>query len=190
MGWGVLTPGQEKALKPFIRGKGIVDLGAGDLSLSKELIRLGAKTVAAYDKDGIPAGYSQDLPKGLTFKKAHFHEISMRPFPVLFVSWPVNQPNPSLTVHASFCEEMLIYLGKNDRGTSCGHPNLFKVMVQRELLAYVPGKKNDLIVTGKFLPQGQTREATPEEHRGLIMLDFARSLEARFPQWHKSHAKT
>ena len=188
MGWGVLTKEQEKTLKPFLQGKDVTDLGAGDLSLSRELLRLGAKTVDAYDKDDIPQGYPRNLPRGLTFRKALFHELK-GPFPVLFVSWPVNQPNPSLTIHASLCEEILIYLGKNDQGTACGHPNLFKVMVQRELLAHVPGKRSDLIITGKFLPQGETRAATPEEHRGLIQLDFIRSLKERFP-WDKSPART
>ena len=162
MSYGTLDPQQKKALRPFIKGKVLHDLGAGDLELAKVLLTLGAEHIHAYDKLPKP----KNLPEKVTYQRGYFHELR-GPFPVIFLSWPVNYPSVELTIQASLCEEMLIYLGKNTDGAACGQPNLFRVMTQRELLAYVPTRANTLIVTGRFLPEGQTRPPTPEEAAGL-----------------------
>ena len=168
MGWGHLSLLQRRVLRPFVKGKEIHDLGAGDLDLSKQLLKLGASRVHAYDKDFPDRNYTAQAPLGMSIAQARFEELK-GPFPIIFLSWPQNCPNAALTIHASLCEEMLIYQGSNHGGSCCGHPNLFKVMVQRELLAYIPDQKNDLIVTGRFLPEGQERMPTVEELHGLQM---------------------
>jgi hypothetical protein len=160
---GVLNAAQRKVLGQHVRGKIIHDLGAGDLTLSRELLSLGAAEVYAIDKESKPTSWT--WPRKLHYKQAYFHNVTSR-METIFMSWPVNH-EANLLPHI-LGAGMVIYLGKNTDGSACGTPGLFEVMVRRELLAYEPDRKNCLIVTGKYLDS--PRGPTGEELAGLSTL--------------------
>jgi len=157
--YGRLNQKQRKTLTKFVRGKVVHDLGAGDLELSSELLRLGASEVYAIDKEPKP----RVLPSRVHYKQDYFHNIRS-PLSTIFLAWPTNHDVNLVPIVKQ--AEMVIYLGCNTGGTACGHTKLFKTFVQRELLAYEPDKKNSLVVLGKFVG---LRQPTGEELAGLNM---------------------
>ncbi len=50
MGFGTLSPAQADLVRQHVAGRQVTDLGAGDLLLSVELLRLGAAGIDAVDK--------------------------------------------------------------------------------------------------------------------------------------------
>lgn len=164
MSYGALDGKQRLALAHFVRGKEMHDLGAGDLKLAEDLVKMGATSVHAYDKEPLSR---RRLPAKVTYARAYFHDLK-GPFPHIFLSWPANHPLPHLTEFVRKCST-IAYLGKNTDGSSCGHPDLFEAMLERKLLAYVPARSNSLILLGGLLAPNVTRSPTPEELAGLTM---------------------
>lgn len=176
MGYGALNKDQRRALAKHVRGKNIHDLGAGDLGYALELLRMGAAEVYAIDKE--PKPRLSPWPKKLHYKQAYFHQVTSR-MDTIFLAWPINH-DVNLRPHL-LQAETIIYLGCNTGGSMCGTPDLFKVMIQRELLVYEPDPRNSLVIVGKRL-EGP-REPTGEEFAGLTTmvnyLSFAEA-EARY----------
>jgi hypothetical protein len=161
MSYGRLNDEQQKALRPFVMGRVVHDLGAGDLKLARVLVQLGAEHVHAIDKHewvGRPPSFRK-----ITYRRAYFHDLD-EPMDTIFLSWPSNYENPGLISHLSHCRT-LIYLGKNTDGTMCGTPALFTHMVGRKLLAHVSDVMNTLIVTGDRLDT--PRVPVSEEQAGI-----------------------
>jgi len=135
------------------------DIGSGHLVLAHELLKLGATHVRAVDKEAVETG-DERITQIVTYFDA-FKEL----VPVAFLSWPVNHGAPGLLeiVSRTHC---LIYLGKNTDGAACGYPDLFRYLLRREVLTYVPTKRNTLIVYGPrfVLP----REPLGEELAALV----------------------
>lgn len=145
MSYGELHEQQRKALVPYVTGKEVVDLGAGDLKLSHELVRLGATVVHAIDKERMPTPL---VPTVKTIQKT-FAKYATR-FPdgaVVFLSWPPNHELPELRQLLRRAD-VVIYLGKNTDGRMCGTPTLFRHFLTRRLDEYVPHENNALIVYG------------------------------------------
>lgn len=160
MPFGMLTPEMEAALRPFVEGQTVWDLGAGDLTYAQKLLELGAARVWAVDKR-IPYG---EIPERITFIKGYFqniHELGV-PISTLFLSWPCNASMavPGLPTLARGVETV-IYLGHNLDGTCCGTWPLWHDLTHREVLAHIPHPRNSFIVYGK--PCGE-RPLLPEEH--------------------------
>jgi hypothetical protein len=153
--YGRLSKKQLEALRPHVKGRHVHDLGAGNLEMAKALLRLGAKRVTAIDK----AEAVTTNPR-IEVVKAYFHDLGDLTPDVAFVSWPVNHDQPGL-FRVLRAATKVIYLGKNSDGTSCGHPTLFRDLLNRELLTYVPERENTLIVGGQTLMV--PREPTGEE---------------------------
>jgi hypothetical protein len=157
--YGRLNDRQRKALAKHVRGKIVHDLGAGDLELSQELLKLGASEVYAIDKEARPRRF---LTAHLHYKESYFKDVKSR-MDTLFLSWPVNREadlGPHLTQALS-----IIYLGCNTGGSACGTPSLFKALLRRELLDYEPDRWNSLVIVGK--PIEGPRLPTGEELAGL-----------------------
>jgi hypothetical protein len=129
--------------------------------LSRYLLLLGAKQVIAVDKQPLRY-YGQDAR--LTVIEDYFEGIPLGSVNTLFLSWPVNYDNKSLILHVMSAKRV-IYLGKNTEGTMCGTPALFRVLLQRRLLAYAPDRANSLIVTGGL--RRKPRAPTGEEKAAL-----------------------
>ncbi len=169
MPYGRLSLDQRKTLAKFVRGKIVHDLGAGDLTLSHELLKLGAAEVYAIDKDPKP---SSALPSRLHYKREYFHNVKSR-MDTVFLSWPANYDTNVVPLVQQ--AGTVIYLGCNTGGSMCGTPELFKAMILRELLAYEPHRENSLVIVGKVT--GAPRLPTGEELAGLNVMSSYYSFD-------------
>lgn len=145
MPYGTLNPAQRKAVRKAVKGLVVHDLGAGDLALSRELLRLGASKVIAVDKNDMP-----DPPPGIQTVKVRFEGLDALQGDfavpdVAFVSWPLNRVDVGL-LNLCIRARRIIYLGCNTGGTACGFPELFGLFRLREVLAYAPDRQNTLAV--------------------------------------------
>lgn len=168
--FGELTEEMKKVVGSYVKGHMVFDLGAGDLSLSKTLLTLGARKVCAIDKEEL---HDPRQPiEGINFFNGYFDEFlklnpNFRPSPnaVAFLSWPANHKMDGLLeILRRF--KTIIYLGCNTGGSSCAWPTFFHTMYMRPVLAHVPYKRNTLIVWGKHDPTHQHRDLCLEEHAG------------------------
>jgi len=159
--YGVLFEEQSVILGPYVQGETVYDLGCGDLSLSYELLMLGAAHVVAVDKERCPR------PKDprVELLRAYFHEVVASP-KVSFLSYPANYPMQGL-LEILARSQTVVYLGRNTDGTACGTVAVFQHFLQRELLAYVPVRKNTMIIYGSYDPLREPRAPRGEELAAL-----------------------
>jgi len=146
-------------LPEHIRGKTVWDLGSGDCLRANKLLKMGAAQVYAVDKE--PFAPSRPS-RGLTWVHSLFKdlEVPQEGFQVAWVAWPQNCPLPGL-VRLLEAAEVVIYLGCNTGGTSCGNPELFEHFRTREVLAEILVRQNCLTVYGAVTRR--YRAATLEE---------------------------
>jgi len=170
--FGHLTRKMKKILPQYIVGKELWDLGAGKLGHSFALLKAGAASVVAVDKD--PGTKKHPLLRTI---RGYFDQVAVpeKGIEVAFVSWPSNHHLPGLLALLEV-SQVVIYLGSNTDGTSCGWSGLFRHLTRRELLAHVPDKLNSLIICGGQLQRA--RPPTPEEiaalHGSMMSFDQAR----------------
>jgi len=159
---GELSVDQRQALAPYVGGRAVCDLGAGNGDLSFILLgELRAARVVAFDKQPFTP------PKGrVEVVTAYFTGVQDLAPDVAFVSWPINRAEYGL-FKILRAAATVVYLGKNTDGFCCGHPDLFEDLLRRELLVYVPEPRNTLIVAGKLLKR--PRKPTGEERAGISM---------------------
>lgn len=167
--FGILNKKQREVIAPFVEGKRVFDLGAGELFFSKELIKMGASHVIAIDK-ALPK--QRLTAKNITLCPVYFdqYRASNQEMPkradVVFVSWPSNRPMPGFLDFTAMAGTV-IYLGKNTDGNCCAWPEFFIQCQLRKVLAYVPDRPNDLIVYGGALEEGDERKMLLEEWAGI-----------------------
>jgi hypothetical protein len=139
----LVTKEQEEAVAKAVKGLVITDLGAGSCYLAQELVKLGAAHVFAVDKE-----FSENKPDQphLSFINRRFENLKPFQHWPLFISWPPNWECGLLSLIEG--TDMVIYLGKNTDGMSCGTPDMWWHLSSREVLTYVPHKKNTLIIYG------------------------------------------
>jgi hypothetical protein len=174
MAHGRLSKAQEEAIKPFVNGITVHDLGAGDLELAEKLLTLGASEVVAIDKHKMPKSDK------IRIVEAYLHNVH-EPAKTVFVSWPVNWHDSGLLRfidHAS----TVIYLGTNYDGSACGFPEMFEHLMKREILKHIPDSKNTLIVYGsRAISRNQVGEEFAALHQERIY-----SFEDLYPPWDAS----
>jgi hypothetical protein len=158
MAHGKLTPAQQEAIKPFLKGLTVHDLGAGDLELAQQLLTLGASEVVAIDRHQMP----KDHPEGVRTVVEYFHNFR-ESVNTAFVSWPINWQDIGL-LRLIDKAATVIYLGTNYDGSACGFPQMWEHLSKREILVTVPDPKNTLIVYG---PRNVRRELVGEEFAAL-----------------------
>lgn len=162
MPYGTLTDEMQQSLGPFVHGKEVWDLGAGDLEHAETLVALGATQVIAVDKTKMPKPLSNRIRAIWTyFANLDVPASGIR---VAFIAWPINYIMPELFPILEQ-SDVVVYLGSNTDGNSCGWKGLFHHLVTRELLVHIPHQRNTLIVVGKQLEE--PREPTWEELAGL-----------------------
>jgi CheY-like chemotaxis protein len=160
MPFGQLNKAQLKALVPLVRGKVIHDLGAGDLGLALELLNLGASKVIAIDKEYYNFN---GVPPEIELRRQYFKDMQEE-IDIAFVSWPANYDNGLLRVLMQ--TKIIIYLGKNTDGTSCGTPALFKYLITRKIQKHVQSRHNTLICYTDCLDE--PRKALLQEEEAAI----------------------
>jgi hypothetical protein len=190
--FGKLSRRQETIVRRFVKDKTVFDLGAGDFSLSRCLVDLGAQKVFAIERATRAGGmleygspYEKVTVLGSSLRSlariGRFHRraktgksglVSSDPVETAFVSWPsveggkmCRRPDYSLLDPVRKAKTV-IYLGNNMDGTVCGSPKLYKHLSRRQVLAHAPERRNTLIVYGRLL-RGQERALLPEERAGI-----------------------
>lgn len=161
---GAFTPEQLKALKPYVEGREVTDLGCAHLVHSHMLVKMGAKKVIGVDRNRT----SQPLrfPYQMQVVQIHFDNYH-EPVDVAFMSWPVNWSCGLDRIARR--ADTIIYLGSNMDGSAAGDKDLFEVLRRRENPVYVPSFKNTLAIYG---PELVDRPANPEEVAVLDTPDY------------------
>ena len=174
---------QQDALQDYIIDQTVYDLGAGDCSSSVLLAELGADAIIAVDKECFPVQHPQVKQLNLRFEELLPDVDSID---VAFISWPLNRFNPNL-LELIRMSQIVIYLGSNTGGNACGDPAYFEEFCHRELLEYVPDRRNTLIIYGETLAEPRAFTGLyGEEVSGLTILEQTRILsfeetERKFP---------
>lgn len=161
MGYWHLTEHQQDALSRLVTGKRVLDLGAGDLSLAKHLLTLGASHITAIEPHAVEVSTPQ-----LTVIGGYYQHEDPQPYDVGILSWPwcpTGALKP-LTNHLHNCRTVA-YLGSNHGGIACGHPALFGYFLRRSLEDYRPDPRNSLIILGA--PLAAPRPPVGEEAAGI-----------------------
>ena len=167
--FGRLSEEMENEIERVVKNRIVFDLGAGDLGFSKRLVEMGAAHVVAIDK-ALPKGKTRS--KRITLCPVYFdqYRASGLRMPsredVAFVSWPSNRPMPGFLDFTAMAGTV-IYLGKNTDGNCCAWPEFFFQCNLRKVLAHVPDRRNDLIIYGDALKEGDKRKMLLEEWAGI-----------------------
>jgi hypothetical protein len=159
MPFGKLSLKQETAIKPNILASLVHDLGAGDLSLAADLLRLGAQQVIAIDK----APYQRKPPQGINTVTCYFENYPA-PVDIAFVSWPRENFDMGL-LNLVRRARIVIYLGCNTQGSTCGFTRMWQHLATREVISYVPENYNSLVIYGST---PQQRKYLPEEYAAIF----------------------
>ncbi len=152
--YGHLSLRQCELVRKHVAGRHVHDLGAGGLALSGLLLELGASSVVAVDK--VP--FRRDAVDGRIRLVESYFKGCTEEVEVAFISWPPNTPS---ALHGLIARTPLIlYIGKNTDGSACGDPALWHELGTREVLDWLPQRRNELIIYGA---ERVTRDPLPEE---------------------------
>ncbi len=165
---GAINELQADAISAQVKDKVVHDLGAGDLQLSIALLHLGARKVVAVDKLYERFRIVSALQKeGLEPVGEHFDRYAAcdPDIDVAFVSWPVVYATQGLATLVARAR-LVIYLGTNFGGTSCGSIELWQHLTRRSVERVVDNHRNTLIIYGKHEPLAR-RRLLPEEFAAL-----------------------
>jgi len=147
MACGKLFPDQIETIKPHVMGQRVHDLGAGTTDRASQLLALGATHVTLVEKEQLRGA----LDSRMTSIQCYFEEFTEEA-PLIFLGWPGNYLLHGLIPIVERAQKV-IYLGKNTDFCACGFRELFEHFVQREVLEYVPHRRNTLIIYGGMLTQ-------------------------------------
>ena len=160
MPYGHISPEMLPEIAAVVRRKVVWDLGAGDLAHARTMLKLGAREVIAIEKED-----TFDSPyRGIKQIHAYFHEVDAPDsIDVVLLSWPCNY---SMRGVVRFLERAhtVIYLGSNTSGSACGDPRIWENLVEREVVAYVPTRRNVLLI---YSQPPRTRDLVGEEIAAL-----------------------
>jgi hypothetical protein len=150
-----LTPGQRQQLDRVVRGREIVDLGAGDGSLVRLCLELGAERVLALDKE-----YGRDL----SIEEPWQHEclvqdVQLLPNQVALISWPVTSfyTTNGLLQAVERCGTV-VYIGFNDNVTACGNIAFFNALELRYGTPFQMDRRQHMRIYGE-VPVGRETKA-------------------------------
>ena len=185
---GHLSDGQWDVVRQHVAGKVVNDLGAGNLGKALKLLELGARRVLALDPTfPMHAVRSQELKIVSGRFSSMWASLAKIPkemilWPdVTFLSWPplCDRAEANYLSDLIGMSDVLIYAGKNTDGVACGHALLFRRMLRRRLITYLPEERTTLLVLGEMLPHGAPdRRATGEERAAQTHdMSYAEALD-------------
>ena len=161
--WTRLTEAQAAVYDAAVRGRRVVDLGAGKGGLSRRAREAGAASVVAvepsedwgpWDVRGVPR---------LREDAAAF--LARDPdFDVLVLGWPPAHPVPGLDALVDRAPRV-VYAGQCTRGSATGTLPLWRKLAARAVWAYLPSLRSTLIVYDG--PLSAPRAPLHEERAGL-----------------------
>lgn len=164
-GFTTRTPAMQARLASVVGGQGVFDFGCGKGELAHWMASNGAASVPAIDKEWLVRARSKKVRP----VKDYLDQVTLPDrIAVGVTAWPVTHNTPGLVPALRRCD-VVVYIGCNDRtwGTACGTRDLFGYLVTRELLDHIPFPQNSMVVVGKPLPEGRTREPCEAEAAGL-----------------------
>lgn len=152
---------KQDSIRPYVEGRTVHDLGAGDLSEARMLMRLGAVRVIAVDRDPMP-----EPSAGIDCFVSHFDDWRHDGvIDTAFIGWPANWDTGLVRLLRS--STVVIYHGKCTDGTLCGYPQMWHHLLNREVLVHVHSRESILIVYG---PGAIVRDPLPEERCGMDLV--------------------
>jgi hypothetical protein len=174
--YGSLSGRQEQAVRALVQGRIVHDVGSGPGGMSHKLLDLGAKEVVAVDKedeDHFLAGPNLRYVRA-SYNQPESFRMLVGPMKIALLSWPSNYPAYGLI---SLLAETpyILYLGKNTGGTVCGSPALFASLSHRQVLSYLPERRNTLVIYG---PERIERPLLGEELAGTDQSKICSLAEA------------
>jgi len=150
---------KQDAIRPYVAGRTVHDLGAGKLIEARMLVRLGAARVIAIDRNPMPHPEMGCIDRIRSHFKDWQHDGVID---VAFLSWPLNYDTGVLRLLRS--STVVIYHGKCTDGTMCGYPEMWHHLLNREVYVHVHSREGVLIVYG---PGAIVRDPLPEEKCGM-----------------------
>jgi len=178
-GYATLTPAMEAELATIVGGQDVFDFACGRGELARWMVRHGAASVTAIDKDCLV----QTRSKRIQPVKACIDRVALPDRIAVGVTvWPINRAIAGLVPALHRCDTV-VYIGCNDAATMCGPQDLFSYLLTRELLAYHAHPQNSMVVVGKPLLEGQTRSPTQEEAAGLAAWQQIQEAGLVAPRW-------
>lgn len=181
--YGRFSDAHQRVVRSYVRGRTVVDLGAGDCERTYLLSKLGAKKVHAVDpllsgKCLDPESFPADAGpiethccNAETFEKlvsSALPATAKGRIDVLYLAWPT-QNGTQQRSFLSLIErsDVVILTTKNTDGTACGTAKMWAALCKREVLSYRPEKENTLIVYGE--PCAYRSSVHYEELMGITM---------------------
>lgn len=156
---------QWQAIYRTVNGRHVHDFGCGVGAFTRVLEQAGALSAVGIDSDEMfmrtaSKHLSTAVTKFVCADFADYNEQHPEDFDVGIVSWPVNWFNHGLVQLIQRCKTV-IYIGKNTDLTASGGPELFRHLVTRRVIEYLPDFTNTLCVYGEVLEE--PRPITGEE---------------------------
>lgn len=170
MPWHLLSERVSSALKTYVNGKVVADIGAGDLSHSRTMSELGAKEVLAIDPG---LSIYEQVPANVKLLKGYAKDTSIpEELDVVFLAWPVNREIPGIDSWIAKARTV-IYFGCNDNYTVCGGKDLWSILPGRAILHHFEIEPTAHESSASFTVYGEPleepRELTPEEKRAITV---------------------
>lgn len=155
-----LSKRQQDVLNYYTSGNDVWDLGAGYGSLACSIFEK-AKSVTCVDKLARPDG----LPAKIKWQQQYFVDAQVLPSnSVAVVSWPVNRELPGL-IPMLRDARVIIYIGYNFGGVSCGWPGFFDFLLHRHLVGESYSAQQAMLV---YMGHLLHKRAPVEEERAGI----------------------
>lgn len=162
-GYWSLTKEQAEVVRALVVDRNVVDLGAGDLSFSEQMVKFGARSVRAIEPREPRWGHV--LGPKIQLIQATMKETPPQKADVALVSWPSTYSPLTWEYTPHFDQaDTVIYVGNNVDGTACGTATLFQYFLTRELIEHVPDRRNTLLVYAGKCPE---RQPVGEELAGM-----------------------
>lgn len=167
--YGTFSDSHRAALRPFVRGREVHDIGAGDGERAYELSKLGAaKVIAVEPRDGVRIADGSNVEYVQSYARDYAESRRGKRIDVLYLAWPT----ASMFAVAGYVEliklaDIVVYVGCNTQGTACGNADMFAELARREVLVYRPERANTLIVYGE--PCEVRLEPYHEEYAAVSM---------------------
>ena len=175
--YGDITEIMRVAIEVRVRNKVVWALGTGGVGRRKKncevrlLLDLGAKFVYSVDKEmqgiapeAIPGQNYLDYRGSYKDFFAYALERGLLP-DVVFTKWPVNTEQQGFSALVTMAPQV-IYIGRNDQGTSCGPKSFWKHLFHRDLERMEVCPHNTLLAYGAVIPF--ERKPAAEEERAAF----------------------
>lgn len=183
-----LTPAQLGVLKRAVRGKQVVDLGAGVWApLSGLCASLGARLVTAVEMHNFEVDRSTLISRGVRLYRGEIQEfmrtLDGKSIDVALISWPWLSMSPSTVVRMLDRCRTVIYIGKNTDGVRCGgggeptHRAFWRELLRRPVVEHASARIQTAIVYGELTEHARPKDAWLDEELAALSSEALEYVE-------------